>query len=84
MTEQRGSIKFKIESSSGTLTDLTPFVKSVEVKPFRPSLWRRLFQWVWWQWFTFRANRSWRKLSKGGATIEIKFERRTRNPWKWN
>jgi hypothetical protein len=76
-------IKFEVESSSGTLTDLTPLVTSVEMKPYKPSLWKRLYNWPWWQWFTFKTNRAWKKLSKG-ATIEIEFEQRPRNPWRWN
>ena len=76
-------IKFEVESSNGTLTDLTSFVNSVEVKPYHKPLWLRLYHWFWWKWFTFKANRAWRKLTKG-ATLEITFEQRPRQPWRWN
>lgn len=76
-------IKFEIESSNGTLTDLTPFVKSVELKPYRPSIWRRLLVWVYWQWFKYKADKAWKKLSKE-ITIDIEFEQRPREPWRWN
>jgi len=74
--------KFEIRSSD-ELTDLTSFVKGMEVKPYHPSLLRRLFNWLWWQWFRHKINRSWRKISRG-ATIEIEFVKRIREPWRWN
>jgi hypothetical protein len=74
--------KIVIESD-GTLTDITQFVKSVEFKPYKPSLWKRLYIWLSHAWFVFKANRSWKKLQKG-ATISLEVVIRPREPWRWN
>jgi hypothetical protein len=83
MATSRKLTSVKIETSSGTLTDLTPFITSVESKPYKPSIWRRLFIWIEWQWFSYKANRAWKKISKEVA-LEIEFVKRPREPWRWN
>lgn len=89
MAKTNRLISFEVESNR-TLTDLTPFVKSVsfsEVNPLTVSLWRHPVLWL----KGWRARRELRRLtknmklfiSKKGVIIDVAGTY-IPNPWKWN
>lgn len=76
--------KFEIESSSGTLTDITSYVKSIQWEDYKPpSFWRQPITWFM-DWLRRRKMRKVKTIT-GSMNVVIHIEGPyIEDPWKWN
>lgn len=85
MAKSNKLTKFEIESSSGTLTDITAYVVSVRhgefCIDFAPSFWKHPIAWIRYKLELRRA----RKVLSGLPNIELTISGPyIPDPWKWN